>query len=82
MTATKVRKARPQPPRRRALTARRQMSLWEVLHTLGGLCGTCAGRRRIWCPGCCGFGGCVVCSYLNKVPCPACAGGRLDPIRW
>lgn len=54
----------------------------DVHRPLDRLCGTCAGWRQIWCPGCCGFAGCAQCAYNYKVPCPSCAGGDAEPIRW
>ncbi|MFD6365116.1 hypothetical protein ACFWFX_35550, partial [Streptomyces roseolus] len=54
----------------------------EFLNEISTICGICAGKRRIYCPDCCGFKGCKTCRMTYMVRCPACAGGKLEPIQW
>lgn len=86
MTALAVDESKPGPAKRRAgrspFAPCDVITLFDLLEEISNVCGTCAGWRQVWCPGCCGFAGCPRCAYLNKVPCPACSGGTLERIRW
>lgn len=57
-------------------------SLIEWLNGVATICGECFGSGEVWCPECCGFGGCNVCNNREKVLCSLCAGGHLLPHTW
>lgn len=51
----------------------------------GDLCGTCTGRKFVWCPDCAGFADemdpCPTCGPTGVLPCPTCSGGMREPLR-
>jgi len=50
------------------------------LEELPGYCKRCVGHRTVWCPWCCGFGGCSCCRQTGMLPCPECTGGPDVPV--
>lgn len=67
------------PVRPRKPTVQREFA-GMPLEDLPGHCKRCVGRRAVWCPGCCGFGGCSRCQQTGMLPCPECAGGPHVPV--
>lgn len=83
MTTALERSAKPKPRAgRRPFDPPKPPTLLDWINSISDVCGTCAGKRVIWCPECWGFAGCATCGHRFTVACPQCAGGKLEPLRW